>query len=307
MIAPKTVTLNTGAKIPMLGIGTFLGKSLKKETIGELLKTAILNCGYRLIDTAKIYEYEEELGVALKEIFATGKVKREDLFIVNKLWNDEHDKVEEALTGSLKKMQLDYFDLYLVHWPVTDCLDQDKLSFTKVPLYKTWAKMEECYKKGLTKAIGVSNFNTQILLDMMTYAEIRPAINQIELHPYLPQPNLVHFCQTLGIQVMAYGPLSAPGSTAPGTSAIVDPVVLELSKKYSKSPAQICLAWGMARGHIVIPATSSASRLKENMDAVTFTMEKEDVEKMSELKTKLRIYDPLTGVFHPWGHIPVFE
>ncbi len=304
-----TITLNNGVVMPMLGLGTYLGKSLKREVIGDLLRKAIVDCGYRLIDTAKIYDYEEEVGAALEQIFKDPKtgIKREDLFIVNKLWNDDHDKVEESLRSSLKKMRLDYFDLYLVHWPITQCIDPATFNFSKVPLHVTWKKMEECSKKGLVRAIGVSNFNCQLLLDMLSYAEVKPAVNQIELHPYLPQTNLVKFCQKVGIQVMAFGPLSAPGSTAPGTSAIVDPVVQELAKKYGMTPAQVCLSWGIARGHVVIPSTSHLARLKENMDAGKFEMSKEDAERLSNLPTRLRIYDPLTGVFHPWGNIPIFE
>jgi len=302
-----TITLNNGVKMPVLGLGTYLGKSLKKDMIGDILKKAILECGYRLIDTAKVYEYEAEIGVALNELFTSGKIKREELFIVNKLWNDDHGNVEEALKESLKKMKLDYFDLYLVHWPVTKCLDPDKWCFAKVPLHVCWKQMEQIYKKGLVKAIGVSNFCVQLLLDMMSYAEIMPAVNQIEIHPYLPQDALIRFLKKLNIQPMAFAPLSAPGSTAPGTSALVDPVVLEISKKYNKTPAQIALSWGIAHGHIVIPATSNLARLKENISAVSIKLEKEDYERLSKLKNKLRIYDPANGEFHPWGLLPVFD
>lgn len=309
MEAAKTVKLNNGLIMPMIGMGTYLGTSSKKDVIIPLLKKAVIEGGVRLIDTAKVYGYEEELGIALEDIFKDPKanIKRQDLFIVNKLWNDAHDNVEQAIMESLKKMKLEYFDLYLVHWPVNECLDQGKLIFKKVPLYKTWKGMEDIYKKGLAKSIGVSNFNCQILLDLFTYAEVIPAVNQIELHPYLPQTNLVNYCKKVGIQPMAFAPLSAPGSTKPGTSAIIDPVVTNLAKKYSKSPAQICLAWGMARGHVVVSASSSLERIKENLAATNFVLKEEDVEALSNLQKKLRIYDPAIGTFHPWGHIPVFE
>lgn len=155
------------------------------------MKRAILEHGYRHIDTAFFYHNEDAIGVALKEVMAAG-VKREDLFITTKLWRDHKTNPEEGLRISLERLQLDYVDLYLIHW-MTPFIDEEK-KVAPTPVHRVWAGLEECVKKGLTKNIGVSNCGTQLLVDIMTYAEVWPANNQIELHPYNSQYGLVRFC-----------------------------------------------------------------------------------------------------------------
>eukprot|EP00826_Nyctotherus_ovalis_P066008 TRINITY_DN972_c0_g4_i1.p1 TRINITY_DN972_c0_g4~~TRINITY_DN972_c0_g4_i1.p1 ORF type:complete len:291 (-),score=60.07 TRINITY_DN972_c0_g4_i1:132-1004(-) len=285
------------SKIPSLGLGTHKGK-----TPADLVKAAIVDYGYRLIDTASYYENEVEIGQGIKA--AAEKVPREDVFVVSKVWNDEKDDVEGALRNSLRRLQLDYLDLYLVHWPIGVCVDESKWRYKQRPMHKVWADMEACVRKGLCKRIGVSNFHCQLLVDILSYAEIPPAANQIELHPYCVQRKLVQYCLLNDITPIAYGPLTAPGKEF-SICALKDPVIIGLAEKYKRTAAQICLQWGLANGHVVIPHTKSLGRLKENMEAKEFSIEGEDMKKIDELDRTLRLYDPNTrGEF---GGIPIFS
>jgi diketogulonate reductase-like aldo/keto reductase len=169
-----TITLNSGYKIPQIGLGTFLST---EGEVGEIVKAAILEHGYRHIDTARIYNNEEAIGKALQECFAQG-IKREDLFITTKLWQDDKHDVEGALRESLRKLQLDYIDLYLIHWMVPSNSRTDgKLEIKPTPTHEVWRGMESCVEKGLTKSIGVSNCTITMLVDLLTYAKIKPATN----------------------------------------------------------------------------------------------------------------------------------
>jgi diketogulonate reductase-like aldo/keto reductase len=171
---------------------------------------AILNKGYRHIDTASRYNNEGAIGEALQEVFATGKVKREEVFITTKLWQDDRDDVEGAVRRSLDKLKLDYIDLYLIHWMCPKLVWEDGKDFIKnTPTHKVWAEMERLVDAGLIKSIGVSNANVTVILDLWSYARIKPVANQIELHPYLVQNELVAFFEKLGIKLIAYAPLSA--------------------------------------------------------------------------------------------------
>ncbi len=174
------VVLNNGIKMPSIGLGTY---DLKDEVAKKSTKAAIMEVGYRHLDTAAMYENEGEIGEILKECFAEG-LKRDEIFITTKILADYHDP-EAAIKTSLAKLQLDYVDQYLIHAPLT-LYDPEKNEYAKTPMYKVWAAMEGIYKKGLAKSIGLSNFNVQLILDLLTYAEVKPAVNQIELHPYLP-------------------------------------------------------------------------------------------------------------------------
>lgn len=174
------VTLNDGRHMPQIGLGTF---NASEGDLEHVIKEAVLKYGYRHIDTARIYGNEEAIGRALQECFKEG-IKREDLFIVTKLWQDDKKDVEGALRTSLKKLQLDYVDLYLIHWTVP-IVNYPKAEVQATPNHKVWAEMERMHELGLAKSIGVSNATIAILLDMLTYCKIRPATNQIEIHPYL--------------------------------------------------------------------------------------------------------------------------
>ena len=198
--------------------------------------------------------------------------------------------MEGAIKKSLARLKLDYVDLYLMHWSLaTKKNAEGNEVIDKIPIYKTWGEMEKLVERGLTKSIGVSNFNVQSILDMLTYAKIEPACNQIELHPYLVQDGLVKFLQKNNILPVAYCPLvNTQYGEFPPQPIFEHEVILELAEKYSKTPAQIILNWSLARGHSVIPKTSKIERLSENYACQSFTMTKDDVEKVTALNINYR-------------------
>jgi len=303
---PTNFPLNNGGSIPAIGLGTFG----PKESLKEIARSAIIDYGYRLIDTARFYQNEEYLGEAIQSVLKEGKIKREDLFITTKISNDEKGKgeIEPKLRESLKKLQLDYVDLLLIHWPL-GATDNETKKITQTPLYQTWAEFEECCNKGLCKSIGVSNFGVQLLLDMFTYCKIRPAVNQIEIHPYLTQEDLVKFCQDQKIVVQAYSPLGSFGTKdlfwRPWKENILeDKLLKELAEKYKKTPGQIALNWGLRRNYVIIPKTERKERLEENMKAGSFVMEEEDYAKISKLNKNLRCID--TKYLDIAMRIPIF-
>lgn len=283
--------LNNGTKMPRMGLGTW---NIREEPEVNTLVEAFIKIGYRHLDTAAFYKNETQIGQALKKIFASG-IKREEVFITTKLWNTDHGKVEEAITRSLERLNLDYVDMYLVHMPIAikmtgneTTLDQTDIE--KVPLSETWSGMEKCYQKGVTKNIGVSNFKFQLLNDLLTYAKIPPSVNQIELHPYLSQLYLTEWMKNQNIQPVAYSPLGAPylvENTFPHD--LDDPVINMIAKKHGKTPSQVILNWEMQRGHVVIPKSSHIERIKENFDAQFFEIEPEDMIEMNKLDRNLRI------------------
>lgn len=300
------VTLNNGLKMPQFGLGTF------QSSTGEV-KAAVLEAlklGYLHIDTAFAYKNEKEIGEALKEFLgAEGQTKkREDLFITTKLLQDNKASVEEQIQTSLDNLGLDYLDLYLVHWPTT-AYNADTESWERQPMHVVWKKMEDAVKAGKIKSIGISNYNCQAILDLLTYCEIKPAVNQIEMHPYLPQENLVKFMHRVKIYPEAYSPLGAPGTIgvprAEDKVLLKDALVLDLAKKYDKTPGQILINWALQRNTIVIPKSVTPSRIKENMEALNFKLEKEDVEKLTGLNCNFRAFNPL--YFKGFGYLPVFD
>lgn len=281
------IKLNNNLFIPPLGFGTF-----KLVDVKKCVATAIKE-GYRLFDTAKLYENEETLGEVFKEIFEEKLVKREDVFIVTKLWNDDHADPVSALKLALAKLQMQYVDLYLVHWPIGTVVKGEKPS--KVPMHVLWANMEKCVESGLCKSIGVSNFNVQLLYDLMSYCKIKPSVNQVELHPYFNQEDLVSFCELYGIKVMAFMPV-AKGSSAQRYPGIVknydlftNEHIVNLSKKYNKSPNQIVLNWHLHRGIIPIPRSNSDSHIIENYHSIDFTMDKADYDVINSINVNFRI------------------
>jgi diketogulonate reductase-like aldo/keto reductase len=284
------ITLNSGYKMPNFGLGVFKADD---AVVKEVVTKSITELGYRHIDTAAIYANEKIVGEAIADAIETG-VKREDLFVTTKLWTSDYNDPVSACKESLKKLGLDYVDMYLIHWSIGS-LEEDKKTIKKIPMYKIWENMEKLVELGLAKSIGISNFNVQIMCDMMTYAKIMPACNQVELHPYNQQSEFVKFCKDYGIAVVAYSPLSSPGRPIGGTTRNVleEPVLKEIGDKYEKSPAQVALAWNLQRGVIVIPKTDKVARAQQNIEATSITLTEEEMEQISKLDAGERVYDPV--------------
>lgn len=259
-------TLNNGVEIPATGYGVFKVKE-GDEVFRSVLEA--LEAGYRLIDTAAIYGNEEGVGRAIK---ASG-LKREEIFLTTKLWNTDqgYDKAFEAFETSLKKLDTDYVDLYLVHWP-----GKDKY----VESYKA---LEKLYQDKRVRAIGVCNFHIHHLEKLLEETTIVPAMNQIELHPLMNQEEIRTFCKEKGIQVEAWGPLMQ------GKADLEAPLLVELSKKYKKSPAQIILRWHVQHGVLAIPKSVTPSRIRENIDLFDFELTSEDMAKIDGMNENKRL------------------
>lgn len=302
---PNTSMLGTDVPMPMVGLGTW--QSAKGE-VKAAVKTAVA-LGYRHIDCAYAYGNEEEVGEAVQEILAEGKVKREDLFIVSKLWNTRHrpDLVEPQMKETLEKLGVDYIDLWLMHFPfcyksTTEVnLPKDEngnVLYDDIDYLTTWKSMESVCKKGLTRAIGCSNFNSEQIQRLIDEGEIKPACNQVEVHPYFAQEKLVLFCQARGVAVVAFSPLGCaqrPWGTHPGEEGLVvfdDPVIIAIGNKYGKSPAQVALRWHYQRQVIVIPKSVNPDRIKQNMEIFDFTLNDEDMAAMKQLDRNMRMVVP---------------
>ncbi|MEW9095304.1 MAG: aldo/keto reductase [Clostridiaceae bacterium] len=265
----NTITLNNGVKMPWLGLGVFRAEDSPK--LVDAVKTAIKN-GYRSIDGAAIYDNEVSMGKGIAEGIKAAGISREDLFITSKVWNADlgYESTIKAYETSLKKLGLDYLDLYLIHWPVEG-------------KYKdAWRALEYLYKQGRVKAIGVSNFQVHHLENLMKDAEIKPMINQIEFHPRLTQSKVRAFCKQNDIQVEAWSPLMV--------GKLFDNEILkEIADKYNKSVAQIILRWDIQNEIVTIPKSTNEGRIIENSQIFDFELTNEEVEKINSLNQDLRV------------------
>ncbi|KAI9695306.1 MAG: hypothetical protein M1820_008713 [Bogoriella megaspora] len=292
-------TLNTGAKIPALGLGTW------QSDPGQV-KAAVshaIQVGYRHIDCAYVYENEDEVGEGIKEGIQKAGIKREDLFITTKLWCTYHSRVELNLDKSLKSLGLDYVDLYLMHWPVPMNPNGNNEKFPKLPdgsrdllndwsHLQTWQELEKLPATGKVRAIGVSNYSVRYLKQVLEIAKIVPATNQIENHPYLPQQEIVDFCTEQGIIVEAYSPL---GST--GSPLFKEGGVQEIAQKHKASAGSVLLSYHIARGLVVLAKSVTLSRIEDNMQLVK--LDPSDVtalDKISQSKGVTRFVYPAFGV-----------
>lgn len=299
----RYVELNNGTKIPIMGYGTFLAEESK--TLHECVVHAIVECGYRHIDTASLYGNEDCIGDALKECFEKG-IKREDLYITTKLWRDDFGDVEGALKKSLEKLKLDYVDLYLIHWTVTD-VDWDNAEIKGPPMYEVWKGMEKVNEAGLTKSIGISNCNAMLFVDMLAGAKIKPVTNQIENNPHFAQTDLVKFMEKFGVTTTAYAPIGASGFT--GNDLLKDDTMKAISEKHNATTAQISLAWNMKRGVIVIPKSMHKERIKENYEALSIQLDDDDMEKLNKLDQDKRKFNPIgwDAPQYGWKYVPIFK
>ncbi|MFG3612725.1 aldo/keto reductase [Rummeliibacillus stabekisii] len=264
-----TTTLNNGVKMPWLGLGVF--KVEEGPELVNAVKTAIKH-GYRSIDTAAIYGNEEGVGKGIQEGLKEAGISREDLFVTSKVWNEDlgYESTLAAYETSLKKLGLDYLDLYLIHWPVEG-------------KYKdAWRALETLYKEGRVKAIGVSNFQVHHLEDLMKDAEIKPVINQVELHPRLTQKELKAFCQDNNIQLEAWSPLMQ--------GQLLDNEVLkDIAAKHNKSVAQVIVRWDLQNGVMTIPKSTKEHRIVENVDLFDFELTQEELEVIDGLNQNHRV------------------
>ncbi|HLP79568.1 MAG TPA: aldo/keto reductase [Acidobacteriota bacterium] len=261
----KNIKLNNGVQMPQLGLGTWQASD---HEIEQSLVWAFEE-GYRHIDTAKIYGNEEAIGRAIKK----SGIPRSELFITTKLWNSDHGNVKKAFETSLKKLGVEYVDLYLMHWPVAE-------------RNQSWKVLEEIYKSGKAKSIGVSNFTVKHLQELLKTATVVPAVNQFELTPYLYDKALCDFCHKKGIAVESYSPLTRG-------EKLDDKKLVAIAHKYGKTTAQILIRWCIEHGFIVIPKSTSKKRLNENISVFDFTISAEDMRTLDGFNEDFRTcWDP---------------
>eukprot|EP00736_Rhodelphis_marinus_P007175 Rmarinus@m.7110 len=293
-----TFELNTGAKLPAIGLGTW--NSAPGE-VGAAVTTA-LEAGYTHIDCAYCYQNEKEVGEAFSKAFGSGKVKREDVFVTSKLWLNHTDPADVVVgcKQTLSDLQLDYLDLYLLHWPVKIRSGQNIKDMIKPedlvdPNHaETWKAMEGLVKAGLVRAIGISNFSISKLTALLESVEIVPAVNQVEVHPWWRQDELIAFCKSKGIHVTAYSPLGSPGFTAGARkegdiTLLEEPAVLDVAKKLGKTPGQVILRWGFQHGTSIIPKSVTPARIQSNLNIFDFELSPEDFQAISSLSKQERM------------------
>ncbi|ADI27912.1 aldo/keto reductase [Geobacillus sp. C56-T3] len=258
-------TLHNGVKMPWVGLGVY--KVKEGEEVRSAVRTA-LEIGYRHVDTAAFYENEEGVGQAIRE----SGIPREQVFVTTKVWNTDqgYETTLKAFDKSLKKLGFDYVDLYLVHWPV------------KGKYKETYKALEKLYKDGYVRAIGVSNFQIHHLQDVMADCEIKPMVNQVEYHPRLTQKELLAFCRENGIQLEAWSPLMRG-------EILSEPTIVDIGRKYGKTPAQVVLRWDLQHGVVTIPKSVTPARIKENADIFDFSLTDEEMKQIDALNLNKRV------------------
>jgi len=315
-VAPEgqaVVTLQSGAVLPAVGLGTWKAEpGVVKAAVTQAIKL-----GYRHIDCACDYGNEGEVGEGIRDAIAAGICTRADLWVTSKLWNTYHaaEHVEMACKRTLADLGLDYLDLYLIHFPISlkyvpfekryppewvpdpESADpaERKMQVVHVPRTETWGAMERLKEMGLCREIGVSNHTCQTLIDMLSWCKYPPAVNQIEIHPYLAQDSLVTFCKDAGIAVTGFSPLGAASYSwldkEVQQNILGDPALKEIAAKHGKSVAQVCLRWQVQRGLTVVPKSVNPERQAQNLDT-NWELTEEDMAKIFALNKNIRYNDP---------------
>lgn len=297
----KTLLFPNNAKMPILGLGTW--KAVRGEVFDAVKKAIVM--GYRHIDCAAIYMNEKDVGRAINECINEGVVKREDLWVTSKLWNNSHakDNVIPALKKTLNDLHLDYLDLYLIHWPIafkpqvfSAMRAEHYLSLEEQPIVDTWLGMEEAVAQGLTRHIGVSNFSIKKLKDLIASSSIKPTVNQVEVNPYFQQDAMLEFCQANSVHMTAYSPLGSfdrpVGMKGKDEPVLFDDSVLnELADRKGISVAQLILAWIMQRGISVIPKSVKPEHLKQNLDSVNIELSVDEMATVKSVNKNRRYVD----------------
>lgn len=326
--ASPSLTTTSGQRLPNVGLGLW---KIDGQDTAEMVHQAI-RAGYRHLDAACDYGNERQAGDGLRRALHDKCCRRDELWITSKLWNTYHapEHVRPALERTLADLQVDYLDLYLIHFPIAlkyvpieqryppgwffdPTAAQPCMVPSKVPIAETWQAMEEIHRAGLVRNIGISNFGCSLIRDLLSYATVRPAVLQVESHPYLTQEKLLRYCQQEQILFTAFSPLGAGsyvslGMAGAADSVLNEPLVKQIASEYGKTPAQVVLRWGVQRGTAVIPKTSRLERLVENLAIDNFELSSEQMLAIARLNRHQRYNDP--GVFceSAFGcYFPIYE
>jgi len=299
----RTIPMNNGRSIPALGFGTLIADPAKTVTATR----DALEAGFRHFDCAERYRNEREVGVALKAGMAAGGIAREEIFVTTKLWNSNHrpERVEPAFEASLDRLGLEYLDLYLIHTPFAfqpgeeqDPRDQsgNVIYDRDVTLLDTWSAMESLVNHGKCRAIGLSDITLEALKPLYESARIKPAVVQVESHPYLPETELLEYCNEKGVVLLAFAPVGH--GMKPGV--LEDPVITAIAARVGKTPGQVLLAWAVQRGTALLTTPKSAARARENFDIAP--LPQDAIEEINRIQTRQRL-NPVVNTGVP-GFIP---